>query len=656
MRVRLGLYSLFSFTDDRLLSVRKPVVDMFAVRGSQITGQLWCIREITRLQIHTTLTKCRGCHITRLQESHVQQGSRVARRIKHNLFTAIFSWSRTASSSSKNGKKDVSAKPRKETQASSAEDGPTRPSAETEKMIRSIAETLKAKKPAEPLEELNKLNGVMSELDKLQLGKSNSAMKQKMTDTKQKLEDLNINAKVEKDIRKKQVETYNKYLANNYLDLHRAKEEYLLTDIDLKGIPKLQRRNPYSSTLSSHENIDVVMLTDVLKVVDKKFGSMENLEKERKKRAAWSDRTTGIFFSASAIDSSKTFIEKLKEVLNTLKTAFYQDDSGKVVAIALAINLANAIMKFILWMLTGSPSMFSEFMHSTGDTLNQLMLAIGKYLSMQKPDSEHPYGYINHIHIMSIVSGVGIFCFGFGLTFYNGIIGLLNPTAIAYDDLFGALKVLSGSLVSELATLFTAFMKIRHESQKQNIPFWKYVKDGEDPLVNVVLLEDLSAVIGVLVCAGAMSLGVYTGMPRYDAVGSLIISLMMGSVSYFIVHTNADVLLGRSLSYQRDIIKTIEQDRCVRAVMDSKGTDYGMYSRYKAELHLDGRQIALDYMDTTDMDEFIKKLNEANDDEKSELLTQFGEGCVDRVSVQIDRIEAVLKKKYPELRHIDLEV
>ena len=38
---------------------------------------------------------------------------------------------------------------------------------------------------------------------------------------------------------------------------------------------------------------------------------------------------------------------------------------------------------------------------------------------------------------MSIVSGVGIFCFGFGLTFYNGIIGLLNPTAIAYDDLFG---------------------------------------------------------------------------------------------------------------------------------------------------------------------------------------------------------------------------
>ena len=64
----------------------------------------------------------------------------------------------------------------------------------------------------------------------------------------------------------------------------------------------------------------------------------------------------------------------------------------------------------------------------------------------------------------------------------------------------------------------------------------------------------------------------------------------------------------RSIPYQRDIVKTLEQDRFVRSVMDSKGTDYGMYSRYKAELHLDGRQIALDYMETIDTEELIKVL------------------------------------------------
>ena len=53
-------------------------------------------------------------------------------------------------------------------------------------------------------------------------------------------------------------------------------------------------------------------------------------------------------------------------------------------------------------------------------------------------------------------------------------------------------------------------------------------------------------------------------------------------------------------------MKALEQDRFVRSVMDSKGTDYGMYSRYKAELHLDGRQIAMDFMETIDTEELIK--------------------------------------------------
>ena len=39
----------------------------------------------------------------------------------------------------------------------------------------------------------------------------------------------------------------------------------------------------------------------------------------------------------------------------------------------------------------------------------------------------------------------------------------------------------------------------------------------------------------------------------------------------------------------------------------------------------------------------LQKLKEADIEETSELLTQFGEGCVDRVSIQIDRIEEDLK-------------
>lgn len=47
---------------------------------------------------------------------------------------------------------------------------------------------------------------------------------------------------------------------------------------------------------------------------------------------------------------------------------------------------------------------------------------------MQQADSDHPYGYSNMKYVASLISGVGIFCVGTGLSFYHGVTGLLNPT------------------------------------------------------------------------------------------------------------------------------------------------------------------------------------------------------------------------------------
>jgi len=47
---------------------------------------------------------------------------------------------------------------------------------------------------------------------------------------------------------------------------------------------------------------------------------------------------------------------------------------------------------------------------------------------LQQADSDHPYGYSNMKYVASLISGVGIFCVGTGLSFYHGVTGLLNPT------------------------------------------------------------------------------------------------------------------------------------------------------------------------------------------------------------------------------------
>lgn len=90
-------------------------------------------------------------------------------------------------------------------------------------------------------------------------------------------------------------------------------------------------------------------------------------------------------------------------------------------------NATNFVVKLIGYIYTGSSSLFAETIHSLADTMNQLILAFGLNQSLKKPNPEHPYGYSNMTYITSLISGVGIFCFGTGISWYHGITGLLHP-------------------------------------------------------------------------------------------------------------------------------------------------------------------------------------------------------------------------------------
>ncbi|MFW5939868.1 MAG: cation diffusion facilitator family transporter, partial [Halolamina sp.] len=67
--------------------------------------------------------------------------------------------------------------------------------------------------------------------------------------------------------------------------------------------------------------------------------------------------------------------------------------STGVVLAALVANGAIAIMKFIGFLLTGSPSMLSETYHSLSDTGNQVFLLIGIRYSDRSASRVHPFGY-----------------------------------------------------------------------------------------------------------------------------------------------------------------------------------------------------------------------------------------------------------------------
>lgn len=135
---------------------------------------------------------------------------------------------------------------------------------------------------------------------------------------------------------------------------------------------------------------------------------------------------------------------------------------------------------------------------------------------------------------------------------------------------------------------------------------------------------------------------------------------LLGAVASFIIYTNVTALVGRSIppGRQDSICKELENDVVIRAIHDVKATDLGgSMVRFKAEVDFDGRAITQSYLDMIDLETVLKELKSVQTLEELEaFMVKHGENTIDRLGIEIDRIEAEMKKRHPEIRHVDLEV
>jgi zinc transporter 9 len=468
------------------------------------------------------------------------------------------------------------------------------------------------------------------------------------------------------------------YTANIYIPYARAMNEYLLESSELDSLPKFIRRSPYPE----RDNITVFRRRDVELCAIGKWGKLENIQLEKEQRKAYEKEShAGLFplryaqkqYRQEHADGTqeKPYIFTPPSPPPTVdisadgkgpaasKASLFQHGSGRVVLYAIAINTANCLLKFAAWLFTGSHSMFSEFIHSLADTANQLILAAGIRQSLKQADTEHPYGWATFRNVSSLISGFGIFCVGAGLSYYHGIMGFIDPSTPT-DSYFWALAILGGSFISEGATLLVAMNEIRQSCKVAKMPFLQYVFTGRDPSTNVVLLEDLGAVIGVSIAATCISLTHYTGNPLPDAIGSLLIGTLLGGVASFIIYTNTMTLVGRSIPIEKkqEMMRELESDRMIRTLHDVKATDIGgRFVRFKAEVDFDGREITRYYLEQqVDLEKALQEMQSMTTLEDAEsFLLKHGESIIDTLGGEVDRIEKNLKKKHPEIRHCDLE-
>ena len=207
---------------------------------------------------------------------------------------------------------------------------------------------------------------------------------------------------------------------------------------------------------------------------------------------------------------------------------------------AVVANLGIAIAKFVAAALTGSSAMLSEGIHSVVDTGNQGLLLLGIRRSRIAADEDHPFGHGKELYFWSLIVAVVLFGVGGGVAIYEGLTRLDHPEEIG--DLFISYLVLGFAFVLEASSWTIAAREIAKEAGSQGI--LRAIRTAKDPSTVTVLIEDSAALLGLVFAFIGILLADLTGDPRFDAIGSLAIGLLLFVAATFLAAESRGLLVG----------------------------------------------------------------------------------------------------------------
>ncbi len=238
---------------------------------------------------------------------------------------------------------------------------------------------------------------------------------------------------------------------------------------------------------------------------------------------------------------------------------------SKAIIAAFLANFGIAITKFIAWALSGSSSMLAEGVHSLADSGNQLLLLLGGKRAKQAADKEHPFGYGRVRYVYAFVVAIVLFSIGGVFSVYEGISKIQNPHPLEMWWL--PLVVLAIAIVLESFSLRTAIRESR--PLKGDSSWVQFIRRSKAPELPVVLLEDLAALLGLVIAFVGVGLTVLTGNSLFDGISTVAIGVLLVAVAVIIGLEVKSLLVGEGASdtdvakIESALLKSQEIDRII---------------------------------------------------------------------------------------------
>lgn len=221
-------------------------------------------------------------------------------------------------------------------------------------------------------------------------------------------------------------------------------------------------------------------------------------------------------------------------------------DSLKTIFFALGANFAIFLAKAFAAVVTGSGAMMAEAVHSLADCGNQGLLLIGLRGAKAPATPDHPLGQGKAIYFWSFLVALLLFSVGGAFSIYEGLHKLQAPEPLSWPWL--AIGVLAFGVAAESVSMWGCLREVNKERGERSL--WRWFRETRQSELLVVFGEDLAALLGLVFALAAVALTLVTGNPVFDAIGTLMIGVLLVVVAIFVAIEVKALLIGQSVDPQ----------------------------------------------------------------------------------------------------------
>jgi cation diffusion facilitator family transporter len=220
----------------------------------------------------------------------------------------------------------------------------------------------------------------------------------------------------------------------------------------------------------------------------------------------------------------------------------------KAVVAALLANLGIAITKFVAWALTGASSMLAEAIHSVADSGNQVLLLLGGRRAQRKATPEHPFGYGRVRYLFAFIVSIVLFSIGGLFALYEAFhkyedVHAGHPAQLLDSGWWWLpIVVLVAAIVMESLSLRTAIVESNRSRGRRS---WvQFVRRAKAPELPVILLEDLGALVGLVLALIGVGMSLLTENAYWDVAGTAAIGVLLVAIAVTLAVEMSSLLIG----------------------------------------------------------------------------------------------------------------